>query len=252
MEDSFSNHELHPLPKRRLYQQVASQVEKLILTELNPGDRLPAERDLARLLGVSRSSLRYALLRLQMLGLIDSCQSSGTVVREVPASTLIPPLADVIAHSRPLIEELMDFRKMVEPSIAAHAARNARQEDIAALEAILARQTSKVRNGDTAIEEDSQFHSAVAKASQNGILPKVVDVVMDLLRETRASSLRRKGLSSRCVSAHRQIIAAIKRRDATAAARAMSRHIGDLERVSRYRGKSKMHQASTNHFPARG
>lgn len=219
--------------KKRVYKEVANRIEQLILTRLKPGDRLPGERELAQMLGVSRSSLRDALLRLEVVGLVESRQGSATVVRDVSPDALIPPLAKVIAHKGHLMQELLDFRIMLEPLLAERAARYATPEDIARLDEILARQETKIRNGRLAMEEDSEFHYAIAKASRNSIVLRVLDVVMDMLRETRARSLQTKGRPGKSLSGHRRIIAAIKRHDVRGAEAAMRMHIRDIENIVR-------------------
>lgn len=231
VEGTATGPEFGVIRKKRVYREVANQIEQLILTKLQPGDKLPGERELAQMLGVSRSSLRDALLRLEIMGLIESRQGSATVVCDVSSDALILPLAKVISHQRHLIEELLDFRLMLEPLLAARAARRATEEDIGAMDKILTRQASKVHEGKLAMEEDSEFHYAIAKASRNGVVLKVLDVVMDMLRETRARSLQTKGRPRKSLSGHLRIMAAIQRHDAEAAEAAMRQHIKDIEKM---------------------
>src|SRR6516164_10408217 len=108
--------------KNKVHEEVAKQIERLILEELNPGDKLPAERELAELLGVSRSSIRDAIRRLEIMGMVAPRQGAGTVVREISPDALVSPLANVIAHKRQLVGELLDFRRMLEPHLASRAA----------------------------------------------------------------------------------------------------------------------------------
>lgn len=230
-EEATTALEFEQVRKKRVYKEVASQIERLILTKLKPGDKLPGERELARMLGVSRSSLRDALLRLEVVGLIESRQGSATVVRDVSADALIPPLSKVIAHKGHLIQELLDFRAMLEPMLAARAARHASPQEIAEMDEILARQRKKIQSGKLAIEEDSEFHDAVARASRNSVVLKVLDVVMDLLRETRNQSLQTRGRPRKSLSGHLKIMAAIKRHEARAAEAAMRQHIRDIQEI---------------------
>src|SRR5262249_40678599 len=137
--------------------------------------------------------IRDAMRRLQLMGLVEPRQGAGTVVREIDHEALVTPLANVIAHKRQLVGELLDFRKMLEPPMAARAAENATPEEIGKMEEIVRRQDQKVRNGELAVEEDTEFHYAIARASGNSVVLKVMDVVMDLLRETRSRSLQSEG-----------------------------------------------------------
>ena len=113
---------LEVVRRDRLYKEVSKQVERLILTGLKPGDRLPGERELAEILGVSRGSLRDALVRLEVIGLVESRPGAGTRVRELSVDELVVPLANVVTSKVALVGDLLDFRKMLEPSLAARAA----------------------------------------------------------------------------------------------------------------------------------
>jgi GntR family transcriptional repressor for pyruvate dehydrogenase complex len=137
----------------------------------------------------------------------------------------------VIAKRRQLVGELLDFRKMIEPPLAARAATHASPDEIAEMDQILRRQDEKLRQGDLAIEEDSQFHYSIATASGNSVVLKVLDVIMDMLRETRAQSLQREGRPHKSLAGHRKILTAIKRHDAPAAEAAMRQHIQDVEKI---------------------
>lgn len=217
--------------KNKVYEEVAKRIEGMILQKLRPGDKLPAERELAEMFGVSRSSIRDAMRSLELVGLVEPRQGAGTVVREVSTDSLLTPLSNVIAHKRQLVGDLLEFRKILEPPLAARAAARASAEEMAELEEILRRQSEKLSRGDLAIEEDSEFHYAIAMASRNTVVLKVLDVVMDLLRETRARSLQRKGRPQKSVAGHRRILAAIKKRDGAAAEAAMRQHLQDIEQI---------------------
>jgi GntR family transcriptional repressor for pyruvate dehydrogenase complex len=214
-----------------VHEEVARQIERLILEKMSPGDKLPAERELAEMLGVSRSSIRDAMRRLEMVGLVQPRQGAGTVVREISTETLVSPLANIIAHKRQLVGELLDFRKMLEPPLAARAATHASAEEVAQMEEILHRQEKKVRGGELAMEEDSEFHYRIALGSGNSVVLKVLDVVMDLLRETRSRSLQSEGRPQKSLAGHRRILAAIRRRDAAGAETAMRQHIQEVEKI---------------------
>jgi GntR family transcriptional regulator, transcriptional repressor for pyruvate dehydrogenase complex len=223
--------EFEAIRRNKVYEEVARQLERLILKKLRPGDKLPSERELSESLGVSRSSIRDAIRSLELVGLVEPRQGSGTVVREISADTLMNPLTNVLRHKMELVSELLDFRKMLEPPLAARAASHATEEELAEMEEILRRQENKFRNGELAIEEDSEFHYAIAMASGNSVVLKVLDVLMDLLRDTRERSLQLEGRPQKSLAGHRKVLAAIKRRDAEAAKAAMRRHIEDVEEI---------------------
>lgn len=217
--------------RSKVYEQVAEQLQKQILEQLKPGDLLPPERELVRMLGVSRSSIRDAIRSLELLGLLEPRQGVGTMVCEPSTDSLAGPLAGILLKKRKMVGELLDVRKMIEPPLAGRAAVHASASAIQTMDEILVRQGEKVRRGELAIEEDSEFHYQVALAADNGVVLKVVDVLMDLLRETRQRSLQVEGRQEKALAGHRRILAALKNRDAAGAEAAMRRHLQEIERI---------------------
>ncbi|MGA2236875.1 MAG: FadR/GntR family transcriptional regulator [Terriglobales bacterium] len=218
------------IPRSKVYQEVAKQLERHIAEELKPGDLLPPERELVRMLGVSRGSVRDAIRSLELMGLLEPRHGIGTVVRS-PGATPANPLATALLEKRKMVAELLDVRQMLEPPLAGRAAVHASRDEIAEMEEILARQEANVRRGELGIEEDSEFHYSIALASDNSAILKVVDVLMDLLRGTRERSLQVEGRQQKSLAGHRRILAALKRGDAAAAEAAMRRHLQEMEDI---------------------
>jgi GntR family transcriptional repressor for pyruvate dehydrogenase complex len=123
------------------------------------------------------------------------------------------------------------MRLIIEPPLAARAAKRATEEDFLQLEDILRRQKEKVSRGELAIDEDSEFHYTIAKAARNSVVLKVVDVFMDLLRESREQTLQVDGRLQKSFTGHRRILDAIKKRKASLAEAAMRRHLEEIERI---------------------
>jgi len=217
--------------KNKVYEEVAQQIERLILKKLRPGDKLPSERELAEMLKVSRSSIRDAIRGLELRGLVEPRQGAGTIVRESAVEPLANPFASALKRRKEMVSELLDFRKMLEPPLAARAATHASADEISELEEILQRQEAKQSQGEPAVAEDAEFHYSVALASGNSVVLKVLDIIMDLLRETRERSLQVEGRPQKSLAGHRRILAAIKRHDAEGAKSAMRRHIEDVEEI---------------------
>src|ERR1700682_2460776 len=84
--------------RKQVYEEVAQQIERLILKKLRPGDKLPSERELAEMLKVSRSSIRDAIRGLELMGLVEPRQGAGTIVREISADTVVNPFANTLKH----------------------------------------------------------------------------------------------------------------------------------------------------------
>ena len=223
--------EFETVRKNKVYEEVARQIERLILKKLKPGDKLPSERELAEALDVSRSSIRDAIRGLELMGLVEPRQGAGTIVREVSTDTLVNPFASILKQKQALVGELLDFRKMLEPPLAARAATHASADEISEMEEILQRQEKRLSREETTIAEDAEFHYSVALASGNSVVLKVLDILMDLLRDSRERSLQVEGRPQKSLAGHRRILAAIKRHDAEAAKAAMRRHIEDVEEI---------------------
>jgi GntR family transcriptional repressor for pyruvate dehydrogenase complex len=224
--------EFEPVRKTKVYEQVASQLQKFIRSgQLKPGDKLPPERELAEMLHVSRDSLRDGIRALELVGLVEPRQGEGNVVHEPSADSLINPLTTLLLHQRELVGDLLEFRRMIEPTLARRAAKNASPEDLTYMEDIVRRQKEKVDRGELAIEEDSEFHYAIARAAKNSVVLKVLDVFMDLLRESREKSLQVQGRLQKSLEGHRQIVQAIQRHDPAAAENAMRRHLERIEGI---------------------
>jgi GntR family transcriptional repressor for pyruvate dehydrogenase complex len=216
----------------RLCDEVARQLQELIHAgHLKPGDRLPPERDLVRRFQVSRGSVRDALRMLELVGLVRSRQGEGTVVQELSADNLMPPLSAALIPKRELLAELLELRRIVEPAFAARAAARATPEAIASLEDVLRRQRERSGRHESTILEDSEFHYLVATASGNAVVNRVIDVLLDLMRESRARSLQVDGRLERSLEGHTRILRAIKRRSPKAAEKAMRRHLEEIERL---------------------
>ena len=224
--------EFEAVRKTKLYEKVALQIRGLIGDGLlKPGDKLPPERELAETFQVSRSSLRDAIRSLEVMGLVEARQGEGTIVLDLDASKVASPLSTILQQKRELVSELLDMRRIIEPPLAARAALRATAEEIGQMEKVLGRQKEKVDRGELAVEEDTEFHYALASAAKNSVILKIVDVFMDLLRESRERSLQVEGRLQKSFLGHKRILSAVRRHDAAAAETAMERHIEEIEGI---------------------
>jgi GntR family transcriptional repressor for pyruvate dehydrogenase complex len=219
------------IPRNKVYQTVARQLERHIREQLKPGDLLPSERHLAEMLAVSRGSVRDAIRALESIGLLEPRQGIGTVVCN-PQDNSADRLADALREKRKLVAELIDVRRMIEPHLVARAALRATEDELKQMEEILDRQQAKVRRGGIAIEEDSEFHYSIALACNNSAVLKVVDVLMEQLRDARKHSFQVKGRQEKSLAGHRRILSALKRHDPKAAEVAMDHHLQEIENIA--------------------
>jgi GntR family transcriptional repressor for pyruvate dehydrogenase complex len=226
-----ANLERELIKKTKIFEEVAQRIERQILRKLHSGDKLPSERELAELMSVSRSSVRDAIRGLELRGVVRPRQGAGTIVCQPSTEPLPGPLANALKRRKERVSELLDFRKMLEPPLAARAAVHASPDELSEMEEVLRRQEKKLVQGDSGVAEDAEFHYNIALASGNSVVLKVLDVVMDLLRDTRARSLQVEGRAQKSLAGHRRILSAIRRHDATAAQLAMRQHIEDVEEI---------------------
>jgi len=215
---------LQTVENRRLYRQIADQIAALIEKgEYGKGERLPPERDLARQLGVSRPSVREALIALEVEGYVEVRVGSGVYVSGPGASIA----AELPADSGPF--ELIRARWLIEAECAALAAKSATRAQVRAMEEALDEMDAEARRGDMPLAADRLFHLRIAEASGNSALALVVKTLWD--QRTGPLFLRLEhhfdtpALWSVAIREHREIVAAILRHDASAARGAMRRHM---------------------------
>ncbi len=243
---------LEPIKSTRIYEEIVRQIRALIADgQLKSGDRLPPERDLAERFRVSRTSVREALRALESTGLIEIRPGEGTFVREISVEALVEPLALVILTQREAIAELYEARRLLEPPIAALAARRASDEAIAELGRILDAQAREVAAGGTGLAQDAAFHTTIAHSAHNRAITRIVTALMDLLAQSRDESLQTPGRPQRSHQDHRRVLAAIQSRDAEAARQAMLDHLVAVEALVMGRAREEGSDVAEAEGPSR-
>jgi DNA-binding FadR family transcriptional regulator len=213
---------------RRLYRQIADQIRNLIRSgEFSAGSRLPPERDLAKQLGVSRPSVREALIALEVEGLVEVRIGSGIYVLSTNGRGDEPAESEADAPAGPF--ELLRARYVIEGECAALAAKSAKRSQIQAIEAALDEMEREHAEGRTPLGADRLFHLRIAEATGNGALVHVVK----MLWEQRTGPLFKQlehhyeaaGTWENAMAEHRAVVKAIAAHDAAAAKAAMHRHL---------------------------
>jgi len=215
---------------RRLYEDIVQEFSSLIRQGvLKPGERLPSERVLADQLQVSRSSVREALRSLELQGLVISKRGSGTFINTDNLESMVALLASTLTSGADTLKHIFEMRHMLEPQIAALAAQRANEQEVAELESILEEQVKEIADGGTGVDSDTAFHFAMASATHNSALVKVISAVEDILRRSRNQSLQEPGRPQRSLASHREILGMIHSGDAAGARRAMEYHLTTVE-----------------------
>jgi len=216
---------LQVVEPRRLYRQIADQIRTLIGTgEVAPGARLPAERDLARQLGVSRPSLREALIALEVEGLLDVRVGSGIYVARSDGHTGGAVLADA---SGPF--EVIRARWLIEGECAALAAKHGSPAQLRAIRQAHAELQKEAKRHHNPLDADRRFHVRIAQATGNSALELVVQTLWDQrvgpLYRALESKLEYPAMAAETIGEHAAILGAILARDPAAARGAMRRHM---------------------------
>ena len=202
-----------------------SQIESLLdKGELHPGDQLPPERALAEQFQVSRASVREALRSLELLGVVETHAGGGTFVRRTVPEDLARPLSNLITRGH-TISDVIEVRGLIEPAIAAAAAKRINAAELAELRTILENQGRKVAAGEPYAEEDTRFHELIGQAARNELLTTMLGVIWDVLRSSREQWLQTNQRAHASVDAHRRILTALETHDADAARLSAAEHI---------------------------
>jgi DNA-binding FadR family transcriptional regulator len=219
-----------PIASRRLYQQVAERIKLQIYSgAMAEGDRLPAEKELAQQLGVSRPTVREALIALEIAGLVEIRTGSGSYIRE--SNKVIPPTLDV----GPSPIELLHARLLIEGEVAAEAAVRATDQDLAAIEFTVDEMRRIMEAGGHAHAADQSFHVLIATASRNRVLADLVSNLWQGMFSPIFYKLsERTGLlanQGRAYVEHQAILAALQTHDPIGARAAMRCHLKSVEKV---------------------
>jgi len=213
----------------RRYQQVAAAIEKAVAEgRYQPGQRLASERDLAEEFGVSRPTVRRAVIALEMRGLLEARQGSGVYVRQSSPSPapVAPKDLDIGAF------EHAEARRLFEGEVAALAATLITDEELTYLETLVVEMNNKEATKEQSELADRQFHIAIAQATRNSAIVRIVESTWDLRYKSRlcmtmldrAREVRTTPLNDE----HQAIVESLRTRDPKAARAAMQAHLSGL------------------------
>ncbi len=216
-----------PVQNGRLYEKIAEQIESQVLDgTLKAGDRLPAERELAERFGVSRTAVREAVKALRQRGLIEVYPGRGTFVTNETSRALQHSLGLALRVGQVDGDaSLIELREMIEPEIARLAAERITGDQLASLHELVAEMDTVLTDPVRFISADFNFHNALAEATQNTLLPTIMNSIVDLVQQQRRNIFKEDGGQIRAQEHHRKILEAIVRRDGSAAHLAMLNHL---------------------------
>ncbi|MBM3450771.1 MAG: FadR family transcriptional regulator [Armatimonadetes bacterium] len=217
-----------PIRQRRVYEDIVRQIQALSAERrLQPGDRLPPERELADILGVSRTSVREAIRVLSAMGLVEVRSGDGTFIREAP--TPIDPAVGARLSERTLLLDLLEARRVIEEEIVALAVQRATDEEIEQMQALLKRRDQALSRGDADLETDLHLHHYVAEATCNPVLVSIVRTLNEMWLQNREATGRAPTSPQKAQEFHQAILEAIRMRDEALARGVMHRHMEDMK-----------------------
>lgn len=217
--------------KDPLWQQIAGRLLSLLQEkQLQPGDKLPPERELAAMMQVSRASLREGLRALSMMNVIEVRQGLGTFITSLEPELLVEQLSLVLALDTSTITHLFQTRKIIEVGAIALAAEQITAEDIVAMKALLHKAENAVDDPALFLQTDVELHKKIIDIANNPILSRILESVSQLSFASRSRTNDLPGLRQQTVGDHQAIVAALEKRDPKAAQAAMLRHLNNIER----------------------
>jgi GntR family transcriptional repressor for pyruvate dehydrogenase complex len=193
--------------------------------QLKPGDRLPAERELAVHIGVSRPSVRAGLRALAAMGVVQSRHGAGTFIRSGPPVLGSEPLSFLAALHGFTRDEMFEARRVLEVGVAGLAAERATGEHLATAAEEITGMYASLDEPLAFLRHDIRFHRAIAAASGNPILASLVEMVSALFYETRRKTATRARDLRESAEMHRAIYNALRVRDADRSRQAMNEHL---------------------------
>jgi len=224
-----------PIKPKKISEEIVNQIKQLItIGDLKPGERIPSERDLATALGVSRPSVREAIMVLEAMGFLDSRQGGGTYVRSLTEITIADPLSNIIGGKDPkILHSLTEVRMGLETWSAYLAAKRATDEQIERMRALYMIMEKQAAVGGWDAEIDAKFHYVITEATQNTIQVHVLNTIHTLFQTNIMVALtefyQKEGYLEILLAHHLEILEAIAAHDPERAQKAMRVHIELVE-----------------------
>lgn len=229
-----------PIVRESVAEMVARRILDMVSTRaLRPGDQLPPERELAEQLGVSRPSVREAFRGLAILGVVRSRQGGGAYITALDADSILGPIRFFLSLEEMNIRELYDARSLIESDVARRAAVNMTDEDLAALSQIVEAQKATLNDARAFRVSDFAFHEALWNGSGNAFLRRIGESLNTLGLEFRKRASETEGVLEQSFADHTRLLAALKARDADAAAKAAEQHMQNVFQSTIQQGEKR-------------
>jgi len=225
---------LKPIKTKKIYEQIVDQIGILVAEgHLKPGDRLPSERELVERFQVSRASIREAISALEMMGLIEVRSGEGTYIRQVNIDSVVAPLAWMLFIEKDTDLELYEVRKILEVQAAGLAAERVQETEIRDMYDALEVMRLDLEVDRLGEDADHHFHFAIARATHNKMLIRLMNTISETMQKTLKSSRSKlyndKNSPQRLYEEHYSIYETIKNHDILKAQQLMLAHLVGVE-----------------------
>jgi GntR family transcriptional repressor for pyruvate dehydrogenase complex len=220
------------IEQNKVYQKILLQIRKLIEQErLKPGDRLPSEREMAQVFGCSRASLREAFRVLESEGVLVSKHGEGRFVQEVHPLATFYNFDQVDQLKQSAILSFLEARETLEPKIAELAAIRAKKSQIETLHKIINNMKINLKEPEKEVSYDSEFHLAMAEASQNFVFVSMLRANLKMIQQVRRNTLIHVKRYEESIIEHQGILDAIEKKDTELASQLALQHVLNLKKV---------------------
>lgn len=209
---------------------IISKIKELInYKNLEPREKLPSERFLAERFGVTRGSVRNAIQKLEHYGILKSIPQSGTFIADVGRSALNGMIDQIISLSTPDFKSLVETRIFLELKIVTFAALRHTKKDIEDIEKALLNYKEKTLSGEDSVAEDLLFHLAIAKASHNSSLNRLMLLITpQIITDFEKYHVCKNNTAVSAIEEHQAIVDAIRKKDPAEAEKRMKEHFSVL------------------------
>lgn len=220
-------------PAKTVHQSVARQIAELIESgNFKKGDKLPAERALAERFKVSRSSIREAIKSLAQKNLVESRRGDGTYILADMDADIFEAFTTAFSDQKKRISDIFQFRRVIEPEIAALAAASMNENTLNRLKVIVCDQQMQAQNGKNTSDLDAKLHLEIAKATGNSIFPEMMQALDRIMEESRSEILQPPKRQQASIVAHFKILEAFENNNPAQAREAMRKHIDEVEEAA--------------------
>lgn len=210
----------------KVYHGILLELNRIVEEDrLRTGDKLPSERELSERLKVGRSSVREALRALELLGLITTRKGEGTFIENYRHNKLFDILGYYLLRDRKTSKDLIEMRMILEIDAVKLACQRTTEKYLQIMEKTIEEAESKIKQGMIPVEEDFEFHRAIARASKNAILHRIWLPIVEYSKTLQEESLLKTGRIDMMVEEHRAILQAIRAGNEVAAEARLKEHL---------------------------